>query len=208
MKKTVNLGRTTVFALPLMMAGGMAAAGGLAEPVMTVAPTPVVAPAPVMMGSDWTGFYAGAQLGYGKLDPNVTTDPAEPDGAVYGVHAGYMYDLGSVVLGAELDYDATNIEFDVPASELESVARAKLRVGYDAGAFMPYLTAGAARATTNGALDGDTDGTFAGLGLVYKMGSNILIGGEVLQHQFEDVADNAGLDVDATTATARVSFQF
>lgn len=208
MKKTATLGRTTVFALPLMLAGGMAAAGGLAEPVETVAPTPVIAPAPVMMGSDWTGFYAGAQLGYGKLDPNVTTDPEEPDGAVYGVHAGYMYDLGSVVLGAELDYDASNIEFDTPASELDSVARAKLRLGYDGGAFLPYITAGAARATTTNVLDGDTDGTFAGLGVVYRMNDSVLIGGEVLRHQFEDVADIAGLDVDATTATARVSFQF
>lgn len=211
MKKTMYLGRTTAIALPLIMAGSFATAGGLAEPVETVAPTPVVTPAPApMMGSDWTGFYAGAQLGYGQLDPSLTgTDPAEPDGAVYGVHAGYMYDLGSIVLGAELDYDATNIEFDTPASELESVARAKLRVGYDAGAFLPYLTAGAARATTSGApLDGDTDGTFAGLGLAYKVSDSIMVGGEVLQHQFDDVADAGITDVDATTATARVSFKF
>lgn len=208
MKTTLRLGCTTAIALPLILAGSFAAAGGLSEPVETVAPAPVATPAPApMRGSDWTGFYAGAQLGYGKLDPSVTTDPTEPDGALYGVHAGYMYDLGNIVLGAELDYDATNIEFDAPPSELESVMRAKLRVGYDAGAFLPYLTAGGARATTNNALDGDTDGNFYGLGVAYKMTDSILVGGEVLQHQFDDVA-GSGVDVDATTATARVSFQF
>lgn len=208
MKKTFNIGRTTAIALPLIMAGGIASAGGLAEPVVAVAPTPVMAPAPVMTGTDWTGFYAGAQLGYGKLEPNGVTDPTEPDGALYGVHAGYMYDLGNIVLGAELDYDATNISFVDPASDLDSIARAKLRVGYDAGAFLPYVTAGRARATTTGDLDGHTDGNFAGLGVVYKMNNNALIGGEILRHQFEDVVGNIGDDMDATTATLRVSFQF
>lgn len=207
MKKTIHLGRTTVFALPLIMAGGVAMAGGLAEPVETVAPAPVVTQPPVMQVSDWTGFYAGAQLGYGQIDADDTVDPDDADGALYGVHAGYMYDLGSVVLGAELDYDATNIEFDTPDSELESVARAKLRVGYDAGDWLPYVTLGAARATTNGDLDDETDGDFAGLGVAYRVSDNVLVGGEVLQHQFDDVADS-GEDIEATTASIRASFQF
>ena len=203
MKKTIHLGRTTVFALPLIMAGGVAMAGGLAEPVETVAPAPVVTQPPVMQVSDWTGFYAGAQLGYGQVDADAPIDPDDADGALYGVHAGYMYDLGSVVLGAELDYDATNIEFDTPDAELESVARAKLRVGYDAGDWLPYVTLGAARATVDG---DDTDGDFAGLGVSYRVSDNVLVGGEVLQHQFEDVEPD--VDVDATTASIRASFQF
>ena len=71
-------------------------------------------------------------------------------GALYGVHAGYMYDFGRIVAGAEIDWDATNINVDVPNSadgvDLDSVARAKLRLGYDAGRFLPYVTAGYARA--------------------------------------------------------------
>ena len=207
MKKTIQLGRTTVFALPLIMAGGVAMAGGLAEPVETVAPAPVVTQPPVMQVSDWTGFYAGAQLGYGQTDvdaPDATpVEPDDADGAMYGVHAGYMYDLGSVVLGAELDYDATNIEFDDPAVEVDSVARAKLRVGYDAGDWLPYVTLGAARLTID---DSDTDGDFAGLGVAYRVSDNVLVGGEVLQHQFDDV--DTDTDVDATTASIRASFQF
>lgn len=207
MMNTMKFARASMIAAPLAIVAGMASAGGLAEPVEAPAPI-AVAPAPVMMGTDWTGFYAGGQLGYGSLEPNVTTDPTEPDGVIYGVHAGYNYDFGTVVLGGELDFDLTDISFDVPNSDLDSVARAKAKLGYDGGAFMPYITAGYARAQTSDDLDGDTDGTFAGLGMSYLMSDSVILGGEVLQHQFEDVADVSGLDADATTLTLRASFKF
>lgn len=208
MKSTLKVARTSMFALPLVLIGGVAAAGGLAEPVVTPAPAPIPAPAPVAVGADWTGFYAGGQLGYGELDNDALDD--DTSGAVYGVHAGYLYDLGSVVLGGEIDYDATNIESDAPGAgvELDSVARAKLIAGYDAGQFMPYIAAGVAQATTSGAVDGDGTGNFAGLGVSYSYSDQIRFGAEVLQHQFDDFDDVDGLDIDATTATARVSFQF
>ncbi|PUB19322.1 outer membrane protein [Yoonia sediminilitoris] len=207
MKTTIKVARSSMIALPLVLLGGLASAGGLSEPVATPAPAPIT-PAPVPMGADWTGFYAGGQLGYGELDNDALDD--DTSGAVYGVHAGYLYDLGSVVLGGEVDYDASNIESDAPGDglELDSVARAKLIAGYDAGQFMPYIAAGVAQATTSGAVDGDGTGNFAGLGLSYDYNGAIRFGAEVLQHQFDDFDDIDGLDIDATTATARVSFQF
>ncbi|WP_439156340.1 outer membrane protein [Yoonia sp.] len=208
MNKAMYFGRTVAIALPLIMAGSFATAGGLAEPVETVEPVTVMTPAPVRVsGSDWTGFYAGAQLGYGQLEADPALDPTEPDGAIYGVHAGYRYDLGNIVLGAELDFDGTEIEVTNPALELDSIFRAKLSAGYDAGAFLPYLTAGYVEAETSGAADGTTDGDFYGLGVAYKMNNNLIIGGEVLQHDF-DGGVLGGANLEATTATARVSFQF
>ncbi|WP_333715108.1 outer membrane protein [Yoonia sp.] len=207
LSKTFKRGLMTA-AVPALMLGGMAQAGGLAETIVEPAPMPApVAPAPIAMGADWTGFYAGGQLGYGNLQSDAFSEDAT--GALYGVHAGYLYDFGSVVAGAEVDYDLSNIE---AASEgtitLDSVARAKLRLGYDAGAFMPYLVGGVALATTGDALDGEGTGTFGGLGIDYQFSPTIRIGAEVLQHQFEDFDDIDGLDIDATTASARVSFQF
>ena len=209
MNTTLKIARASMLAAPLALAAGMASAGGMSEPVAEPAPAPIaVAPAPVPMGNDWTGFYAGGQLGYGWLDSDAINDEDDPAGALYGVHAGYNYDFGSVVLGGEIDYDLTNIEIDDPASEVESVARAKAKLGYDAGLFMPYLTAGVARVSTTDALDGETDGSFAGLGLSYMLSDTLILGGEVLQHQFEDFADNDGVDVDARTLSLRASFKF
>ncbi len=209
MKTTLKIARTSMLAAPLAFATGMASAGGMSEPIAAPAPAPIpVAPAPVAIGTDWTGFYAGGQLGYGQLDSDAITDSDDPSGAIYGVHAGYNYDLGSIVLGGELDFDLTSIEADAPATEVDSVARAKAKLGYDAGLFMPYVTAGVARVDTTDALDGQTDGGFAGLGLSYLLSDTVIVGGEVLQHQFEDFADNDGVDVDATTLSLRASFRF
>lgn len=206
MKMTSTLIRTSMLAAPLAMAAGMASAGGLAEPVIAPAPAPapIPAPAPVRMGSDWTGFYAGGQIGYGQLDSDALADDTE--GLTYGAHAGYLYDLGNVVLGAELDINGTEIEDSDADIALDTVTRAKLRVGYDAGQFLPYITGGVAQARTSGTLDETDTGAFGGIGLDYQVSDTIRVGGEVLQHQFEDFGDTA--DIDATTASARVSFRF
>lgn len=207
MKKTFKIARTSMLAAPLALAAGMASAGGLSEPVAAPAPTPVpIAPAPVMMGSDWTGFYVGGQVGYGRVEADALTDDAED--LTYGAHAGYLYDLGSWVLGGEVDLDGTEISQD--DVDVDTVTRAKLRLGYDAGDFLPYVTGGIAQLRTSSsvdAFDGDDTGGFAGLGLEYRVSPAIRVGGEVLQHQFEDY-NGSGEDIDATTVAARVSFQF
>jgi predicted porin len=161
-----------------------------------------------MSGSDWTGFYAGAQLGYGQLDSDALTE--DPDGLLYGAHAGYLYDFGQWVIGGELDIDGTDIEDETAGVELDTVTRAKLRLGYDAGAWLPYVTGGIAQARTSSTaagFDADDTGPFGGVGVEYRLNPSMRIGGEVLQHQFEDY-NGTGVDIDATTAMARVTFQF
>ena len=206
MTTTIKTIRTSMLAAPLALAAGMATAGGLAEPVTEPAPVMTPAPAPVMMGSDWTGFYAGGQVGYGELSGDTLDE--DIDGATYGVHGGYLYDFGSIVVGGELDFDGTNVEDEDIDLAVDSVARAKLRVGYDAGAFMPYLVGGVARVSVDSAgTTTDDTGTFGGIGLDYQATPSIRVGAEVLQHQFDDF-DDSGVDFDATTAAARVSFSF
>ena len=124
--------------------GTTVSAGGMADPVMVPAPAPVaVAPAPIPRGSDWTGFYAGGQLGYGQVETPAFSE--DQDDLIYGLHAGYNYDLGNFVVGAEIDYDWTQIGDSGSGIDLDNVARLKLRAGYDAGQFLPYITAGMAR---------------------------------------------------------------
>lgn len=81
-----------------------------------------------------------------------------------------------------------------------------MRAGYDAGAYLPYVTAGAAQLDIGG-LDADDTGTFYGVGVDYQYTDSIRIGGEVLKHDFDEF-DGGELSFDATTATVRMSFQF
>jgi len=197
----------TLVACALAGFAGAAQAGGLNEPIAPVpVAVPAPAPAPVSYGGDWGGFYAGGQLGFGRLQADAFGDN-DPDGALYGVHAGYNYDFGTFVLGGELDYDVSDISDSATGIDLDSVARLKVKAGYDAGQFLPYLTAGVAQATTSGGLDGTDTGPFAGLGVDYQFNNQMRFGAEVLQHQFDDF-DGSGNDIDATTLAARVSFNF
>jgi outer membrane immunogenic protein len=206
-----NFARAVMAAAPLALVAGMASAGGLAAPVETVAPTPIApAPAPMMRGSDWTGLYVGGQLGYGEVTiSELNNEPVNNDddnGLTYGAHVGYMYDLGTLVLGGEFEYDLTDISVAAVNLDIDSIMRVKGRVGYDVGAFLPYVTGGVVRATFDN--DAEYDGDFYGLGAAYKFSDSLLVGAEVLQHKFYEGDAPVGAGVRATTAAARVSFQF
>lgn len=185
--------------------------------------------------ADWTGLYVGGQ--FGSLDTETMvpltdilsdtdiTDAGfelddavnvEIDGSSYGLHVGYMADLGRYVLGAELDYetidfdelsgtfDGTTFTESINEDSDDTITRLKLRAGYDAGQFLPYLTVGAARIDSD---DVSTDGAFYGAGVAFLAANNFLIGGEILQHQFDD-AFGSGFDLEATTVSLRASYKF
>jgi outer membrane immunogenic protein len=179
---------------------GAAQAGSLQDPIVE---TPVAAPAPAPVYSgDWTGFYTGLQLGYADVDGQGANDGSDNS---YGFHAGYDYDFGSFVLGGELDYDKTDIDIGSGAGSVDSVARLKVKGGYDLGKTLIYGTAGVARADTS---FGNETGPFAGIGVAYKVTDRYTIGAELLEHRFSDVGGTAGNDVDATTFTVRGSMRF
>lgn len=176
-------------------------AGSLSDPE----PTPVITPAPIAqpVGTDWTGGYAGVQLGYGGLDAGGDTD----EDLLYGVQGGYQYDFGNFVVGAEADYNRTN--FDLGGGDaLDNMARLKGRVGFDAGRAMIYATGGAAfgNATLGGTSYSDT-GYFYGAGIDYLVTDQISVGGEITHNQFNEFA-GSGTDLDATTFAARVNYKF
>ena len=189
------------FAAPLALIAAPALAGGPAEPV--VEPVSVVPIAPVAVVGEWTGFYLGGQVGYGNGD----IPGNDYDGGLAGIHAGYLHDLGDWVVGGELDYDSADLT-GTPG-KIDSIARAKLIGGYDLGRSMIYLTAGAFNANI-AAPGGDVDdtGAFVGAGMKYKFTDTVVGGIEALYHQANDFGGVAGNDLDVTTITARVSYQF
>lgn len=209
---------TSVIAAP-------AFAGGFAEPVVVAAPAAVVQAQPVVQAPGWGGFYLGAQAGTVGVeseinDPDFSDFTLEFDGSLYGVHVGYMYDLGNFVLGGEFDYDMINLDEvtsgfpgDVISGDVDedgSVMRLKARAGYNLGRFLPYATAGIARLSLDDRPFGDetTDGTFVGVGAVFKATDNILIGAEFLRHQFDEAFGDDALDLEADTLSLRASYRF
>jgi len=196
MKKFHKYGAMTVLSTSLI--GSAAFAGNLEEPVIETVATPVYEP--VAVGTDWTGAYGGLNLGYGDIDGSGTADG---DGTTYGVHLGYDYDFGKFVLGGELEYDKADIDLN-GAADVDDVTRLKIRGGYDLGRTLVYATAGAARVNTS---IGDDTGEFFGVGMAYQVTEKFTVGGEVLEHRFDDIG-GTGVDADATTFNVRGSFRF
>jgi opacity protein-like surface antigen len=204
MKSIAAVATTMAMATPFFMTPAFA--GGPTEPADE--PVIVAEPAPVLpVSADWGGFYAGAQLGYADVDSNGAG--LDGNGWLGGVHAGYRWDFGQFVAGAELDYDSASIDLGaVEGDELDDIARLKLIAGTEFGNSLVYATAGAARASaTVGGVDLSDNGWFLGAGVDVPVAGNWTVGGELMQHQFDDF-DGTGVDLDATTLKAKVSLRF
>lgn len=178
------------------------------RPVATLAPVLASTLALCLAGApalaqDKGGAYGGAQIGSLSAD---TSGAAAIDGDdfIYGLHFGYDVDLGAAVVGGEIDFDFGDIELGGGAEEIDSVTRLKLRAGTNLGQTLVYGTAGLARADSTLGTD---NGAFLGAGVGFDTGTGWVIGGEVLYHEFDDF-ENTGIDIEATTFTARASFRF
>jgi opacity protein-like surface antigen len=102
----------------------LASAPALAGSPAPATDDPVLAaPVPVATSPDWTGFYAGGELGYGNFDSSLGSSEDEVLG---GLVAGYDWDLGNWVVGAGADYDFAG-------GDVDQIFRAKLRSGYKIG---------------------------------------------------------------------------
>lgn len=199
MRSIAALLATVAIASPALAGGPVAV-----EPEPTV--TPVVQPV-IASGMDWSGAYAGVQLGYADIDSNGAG--LDGDGMLGGIHAGYRWDMGNFIAGAEVDWDSADVDLGNPvAGTLDDVARLKLIAGAEFGRSLIYGTVGAAHANaTVAGVDRSDNGWFLGAGLDYAVNDRWSIGGELLQHQFDDF-DGTGVDLDATTVKAKVSLRF
>ena len=186
---------------------GTAFAGNIESAPME--PVIAPAPAPVSMSPNWTGFYAGGQLGYANVDLSDPTGSIDEDGLIGGLVAGYDYDLGDWVIGAGFDYDWTDVSFGGGLVDVDSIWRAKLRGGYKLGNGLLYATAGYAQmeATVLGLVSGNDDGYFVGAGYEHMLTQKFSLGGEVLYHEFDNF-ESTGVDAEVVTVQARATFRF
>ena len=146
---------------------------------------------------DWSGFYIGAQAGWTQADVEDTYDLVTPfdftaDGFLGGALAGYNFQTGNLVLGAEADISfgsvsetalcdgtttpiclgsGTNPDFD-----LGTVATIRGRLGYAMDQVLFFGTAGVgfADAKVSDPLQGGSDSK-THLGLVVGGGAEWMI---------------------------------
>jgi outer membrane immunogenic protein len=95
-----------------LLAAVVAGAGAAGAADLAVK-APAYKAAPVIV-SDWAGFYLGIHGGYGfgdtKFDSPFDFANASPKGGVFGGHAGYNWQYGSVVTGLEVDFSGADIK--------------------------------------------------------------------------------------------------
>ncbi|MBW7921983.1 MAG: outer membrane beta-barrel protein [Rubellimicrobium sp.] len=189
------------------MAGGLAAPAP--EPVVEV---PVVVPV-AQPSADWSGFYAGLQGGVADVDASSTSGLAGTAGVsfsgnYYGAHAGYMHDFGRFVVGGELRYDdLSDITYSSGGSSIggKSLVAASLRVGYDMGRILPYVSVGGGQFTA--ADDDKSNGVLYGIGADYALTDNWRLGAEVTHFEFNKF-DASDYDVTGNAVGLRVSYAF
>lgn len=185
--------RTTLFSATLALLAAPVLAGNTEAPK---AEAPVAVAPVASYDSSWTGFYAGVQYSFGDAEVN---NDGDLDYEGFGYHAGYLHDLGSFVVGGEVDYTRADVDGDdVDTLRLKAIA------GYDLGKFLPYVTAGIADYDIEGASD---TSEFFGVGVNYAINDAWRVGAEYLVDSVDNF-DNGGDDVDLDSFNLRVGYSF
>jgi len=99
--------------------------------------------APVYEVPTWAGFYVGANIGYGQDSNSVQN----ADGSFIGAQAGYNFQSGPLVFGAEADLQGaagTFSNFSGAAYGVNDFGTIRGRAGYAFDRFLVYGTGGVA----------------------------------------------------------------
>lgn len=229
-----------------LLAGSTLAASAADLPSRTVAPSPIY-PAPVFT---WTGFYLGASAGWAETNNTYTAGAVlnsvtavrtfpklTKDGGSGGLFMGYNYQIGQVVLGAELDGQAliTGKVRYVPllGNELTAhtnwVGSLRARLGYAFDHTLIYATGGLAFGSPKSTLtttsisygigSGTRWGWTLGAGVEYAFTNNWIVGVEYRYAEYQKESTTfqgtvlgglAGLQSELNTnqVTARVMYKF
>jgi len=151
----------------------------------------------------WQGFYAGGEIGGSWARSKVrawdSTDggtlSTKPDGFIGGLYAGYNFDAGNnIILGIDTDFLWTDVDgkggWSNDALTVEGrvkqkwVGSTRVRVGYAADRWLPYVAGGVAYSRINTSVNvADREysknktraGWTVGAGVDYAMTDNVLL---------------------------------
>ena len=144
----------------------------------------------------WSGFYIGAQAGYGWSHVSAAGIPTtlDPNGTVRGFHGGYNIQLHNLVLGLEGDYDWSGVAKNGSGAALDarfkSMSTLRARAGLTFGQMLVYGTLGYGwsdlRYTSFNGITVDRARVLAsdivyGGGVELKLSDKISVRGELLQ---------------------------
>ena len=173
----------------------------------------------------WSGFYAGLHGGYAEAEYDGIFDSAGNSGfpsdldlnsGLVGVHIGYNWQHGKILLGVEADISATNMSDavadrtggndDITAGDINLLASLRGRVGVVSGTLLVYATGGIAFSDAEyTVVDTDTDqssgtASFDTVGYVIGGGlekmftkSGVRLRVEGLYYGFDDRIDTSNL---------------
>jgi outer membrane immunogenic protein len=218
-----------------VLASIVASAGAAGAADLAVKAPIYKAPPPVIL-SDWAGFYLGINGGYGwgnAKDDDSFFD-TKPKGGLFGGHAGYNWQYGSVVAGVEVDFDGADIKDSLGFAavfqdhlgnathevKFDELATARARLGYLVlPNLLAYGTAGpgwghseitdtftSPTLVATGSSAANQFGWTAGAGLEYKLLEHVLVRGEYLHYDF--AKDSNGVKTTIDTLRGGVSYKF
>jgi len=212
---------------------GLAGAALAADPIL---PPPADIYIPEAGGVDWSGFYIGANVGYGwgtvEYDSfAVDDDEYDVDGWLFGVQAGANAQFDSIVVGIEGDIAWSGLSgtdvidagpIDYVERDINWIGTVRGRLGFAAENFLIYGTAGVAFADSTATLvdfDGDDysedsnvhTGWVAGVGAEVLVTDSMSLKAEYLYHSFgseEYDYDISSGDTSFDVQTVKVGLNF
>ena len=194
-----------------IFAAGAALAGSLEPVAVDTAPYAI----PASIATDWSGFYvgglAGIQNGDAIANPGTPIEVVTPiDVTNYGGFAGYNFQQGSIVYGAEIAAQMGNITAGVTTVNLDYLVDARARVGYAFDSVLVYAAGGYSTGQmSNLGISETFSGFNVGAGLELAVTDNFFLGGEYIYRDMSGTT--AGLtpfDIKTHGVQVRAGFRF
>jgi len=194
-----------------IFAAGAALAGSLEPVAVDTAPYAI----PASIATDWSGFYvgglAGIQNGDAIANPGTPIEVVTPiDVTNYGGFAGYNFQQGSIVYGAEIAAQMGNITAGVTTVNLDYLVDARPRVGYAFDSVLVYAAGGYSTGQmSNLGISETFSGFNVGAGLELAVTDNFFLGGEYIYRDMSGTT--AGLtpfDIKTHGVQVRAGFRF
>lgn len=192
----------------------------IAVPVIS----PVTAPASVGVGPAWEGFYIGASSAYENGDQSYlsggafSNGPWEIHGSTFGAFAGYNFQAGPMIYGAEAAYLIGDVGSAIPSEFGANYARfldIKARAGYALGDAMLYGVVGQSLGVWEDRVGPPettiTSGLNYGLGVDYQITERFFLGAEYLVRDLSadfDAPSDVGVVTQSQSAQIRVGLRF